>query len=212
VAVVAPVLKPPSLVLVALLSLSTLAGVAFVGAWSSDPLAAAFVTSALLLLGSSLGAAVGGRVAHAGHLLVVVVVSVLVDTFSVFHSFGPTAAVIERPQVIALIALPWPVLGESEISPVLGVADGVFAALYLSAARRHGLGVMRIAIAVACGLVATAVTVVATQRSIPALVGMGLAVLAACPRARRLPAEDRRLGWAIIIGLSVLWLGLWVVR
>ena len=211
-AVVTPVPGGRALVTALALSSAGIAGVAAARAGPDDPWGAAAVTACLLVAGAAVGSAVGGRVERAGHLLVVVVVSVLVDTFSVFHSFGPTAAAVARPRLIALIALPWPVLGTTEVAPVLGVGDVAFAALYLAAARRHELGVRRMALAVALGLVATAALVVVTGRPVPALLAMGAAVLALHPRARRLPAEDRRTGWTVIAGLGLLWLALWLFR
>ena len=107
--------------------------------------AAVAVTGALLTAGAAIGGAVGGRIEHPGHLLVVVVLSLLVDSFSVFHTAGPTAAVVARPELIAVLALPWPRFGTSEFLPVLGVGDVVFAALYMSTARQFGLPRLRTA-------------------------------------------------------------------
>ncbi len=174
------------------------------------PLGPVAVTVALLLAGGAVGGSVGGRIEHPGHLLVVAVVSLLVDTFSVYHPAGPTAAVVARPEALAVLALSWPMLGTSEIVPILGVGDVVFAALYLSASRRHGLGRGRTALALAAGLVVTLIAVVLTSVPIPALVGMGLAVLAVHPEARRLPAKDRRKGRIILAVLAALWLAVWL--
>ncbi len=166
-------------------------------------LQATVTTLALLVAGGALGAAVGGRIEHPGHLLPVVVVSLIVDSFSVFHSAGPTAAIVERPAVIALVALPWPVLGTTEIAPVLGVGDVVFAALYLAAARKFHLGLGRTVAALAVGLLITMMGVLFVSLPLPALVGMGLAMLAVHPRARKLPDKDRRKALLVMAILGV---------
>lgn len=69
---------------------------------------AAVVTCALLLGASCVGSVVAGGVEDPGHLLIVAVVFTLVDTFSVFHQVGPTAAIVENETLISLVALPWP--------------------------------------------------------------------------------------------------------
>lgn len=204
---VAPVVGWRSLALYAPLALATLGALVYVGEDVPQPLAASLVTFVLLFFGAMIGAAVGGRIEHAGHLLVVVVVSLMVDSFSVFHSAGPTAAVVERPALIAVLALPFPVFGTSMIAPVLGVGDVVFAGLYMAASRRFSLGARRTAIAIASGLVATLIAVTLIELPLPALVGMGVAVLIAHPRAWHLPKKDRKRA---LIGMALL-VSLWLV-
>jgi hypothetical protein len=193
-------------------SVAALGAVAWYGEDQPRAASAVVVTAALLLAGAVIGGAVGGRIEHPGHLIAVAAVSVLVDSFSVLHPAGPTAAVVARPEAIAVVALPWPVLGSREIVPVLGVGDVVFAALYLAASRRFGLGVGRTAIAVGLGLIATMVGVMATRLPLPALVGMGIAVVAAHPRARRLPPKDRKQALVVFGVLALLWVLLWLRR
>jgi hypothetical protein len=202
-AAVAPTVGPRALAAVLAGALGALGGLAAFGEALPAALQAVAVTFVLLVSGATLGGAVGGRVEDAGHLLPVVVVSLLVDAFSVFHSAGPTAAVAERPALIALVALPFPVLGTGDYAPVLGVGDVVFAALYVAASRKVGLGVRRTIAALAVGLLATMIGVLVTALALPALVGMGAAVLVAHPAAWRLPAQDRRKAIAIMIALAV---------
>jgi hypothetical protein len=211
-ATVAPVSSWKELLVVMPLTVAVLYGVFRLGSDSSSPqvLSAVVVTAALLVGGASLGGAVGGRIEHPGHLLAVVVVSLLVDTFSVFHSAGPTAAVVERPEMLVLLALPFPVLGTEVIAPVLGVGDVIFAALYMAAARRFDLGLRRTAIALAVGLLVTMTAVMITALPLPALVGMGIAVLLVHPRARRLPKRDRRKAIIVMGVLGALWLFLFL--
>jgi len=208
----APSARPFGLV-IALAGMGAGLGVtALLGAREGEPVPAALVTASLLVGGATLGAAVGGRVEHPGHLLVVAEVSLLVDAFSVFHTFGPAAAAASRPEVIALVALPWPVLGTSHVVPVLGVGDVIFAGLYMAASRRHGLGRLRTALALEIGLLVTGVAVLLTEMPIPALPAMGAAVLVAHPKARKLPPQDRHKGWIVIAVLTGLWLASWLFR
>jgi len=208
----APVLSWKGVVVSIVAGIIALGAVAWYGEHIHSAVEAVIVTVVLLTAGSIVGATVGGRIEHPGHLLAVVVVSVLVDTFSVFHPAGPTAAVVSRPAVIALLALPWPVFGTDVFAPVLGVGDIVFAALYFATTRRYELGMWRTALALALGLLATMVGVMVAQVPLPALVGMGVAMLVAHPKARRLPREDRRKALWVLGALVLLWLFLFLRR
>jgi len=162
---------------------------------------------ALLAGGSTLGAALGARVAHAGYLLPVAVVSALADAVSVLHPAGPSAAVATDASVAALLALPAPVPDLGWV-PILGVGDVVFTALYVSAARRHGLGVARTLGALALGFAATMIAVVQTERALPALPFLGVALVLVVPEARAIPAVERRTAWSVMIGCGVAALAL----
>lgn len=142
------------------------------------------VLAGLLILGTGLGAAIGRRIQEPAHLLFVALVSGVADTLSVVQPGGISKAIAEEPAALALLALPWPLLGTSEIAPLLGVSDVVFASLYLHAARTHGLSVPRTWLALAVAFAATAVLVVLTERTIPVLPLLGLGVVAVQPRAR----------------------------
>jgi hypothetical protein len=207
---VAPVVGRISLAAVTLPVVGVLVTLYLGGEQIPPPFGAGVVTISLLLFGGVLGGAVGGRIEHPGHLLAVAVVSLLVDTFSVYHPAGPTAAVVAQPRALAVLALPWPMLGGDEIVPILGVGDVVFAALYVSASRRHSLGTRRTAAALAAGLMVTMIAVIFSGLPIPALVGMGLAVLAVHPAARRLPEKDRRLGRIVLGIMTSLWVVVWL--
>lgn len=209
-AFVAPTLGRPALSFVVLTAVGLLVLLFMRGEEVPAPLGAVAVTAILLFAGAVVGGTVGGRIEHPGHLLVVAVVSFLVDTFSVYHPAGPTAAVVAQPRALAVLALPWPMLGTEEIAPILGVGDVVFAALYLSASRRHGLGMGKTVVAVALGLAVTMCAVILSGVPIPALVGMGLAVLIVHPRARKLPAADRKKGRIILAVLALIWVLVWV--
>lgn len=91
------------------------------------------------------------------------------------------------------------------------MGDITFAALYLAAARRHGLPVSRTLVALALGLAATLATVLLTGIGVPALPFLGLAVVLAHPEARRIPHPDRPkalVGIAIVVLLfgALAWL------
>lgn len=207
---VAPVLGWRGVLVTVVSSVVALLALLFYGEHLHDAVEAMVVTASLLTAGAVVGATVGGRIEHPGHLLAVVVVSVLVDTFSVFHAAGPTAAVVSRPAVIALLALPWPVFGTTNLAPVLGVGDIIFSALYFATTRRFELGMLKTAVALAVGLLATMVGVMVTEMSLPALVGIGVAMVVAHPRARRLPKEDLKKALWVIGPLALLWVLLWL--
>ncbi len=153
--------------------------------------AAMIVTVALLAAGTLVGGVVGGAIERAGHLLVVAILSAIVDAFSVLSTSGPTAQILEVDAAVNVLLLPWPMLGAGSVEPILGVGDITFAAIYLGAARRHGLSIRRTVLALACGLAATAMAVLVTERGLPALPFLGAAVVIAHPEARRVPREDR---------------------
>lgn len=144
---------------------------------------------------------IGARIQAAGHLLFVAIVSSAMDAFSVYAPAGPTAALIATPHAIQLLALPWPMLGTPDIVPILGVGDVVFAALYRSAARAHGINPARTLAALACGFALTLGALLILQQPIPALPFVGLSFVALVREARAVPSTDRRTGWA---GIAVL--------
>lgn len=177
----------------------------------SSVLGAAIVTCALLLGASCVGSVVGGGVEHAGHLLIVAVVFTLVDTFSVFHDAGPTAAIVENETLISLVALPWPQLGArtTTIEPFLGMGDVIATALFVAVARRHGLDVRRTAAALFGALALTMAIVLLTELPIPVLPFMAFGVLLVHPEARRLRREDRKPALLGLVGLMLVYLAIW---
>lgn len=165
-------------------------------------IAASALVLALLTIGGTLaGAGIGWRIAHPGHLVVVAIASSLADLWSVLTPGAPSATVVEDAPTLTAIAIGFPMLGTLAIEPLLGVGDVVFVALYLAAARKHGLGVGRTCVALALAFVATGVTVIVLQRALPALPFLGAAVLIAHPAARLPPAHERR---SAVIGVGVL--------
>jgi len=192
---------PPRALLLAGAAMGALALLAVVAATLPPTLTAALVTVTLLTLGTSAGGVVGNAIEKPGHLLVVAAVSAAVDALSVLHPRGPTAQIIQSDAAVGVLILPWPILGTTHIDPVLGVGDVAFAAIYLVAARRHGLSIRRSVLALSLALAATLVAVLVTARGIPALPFFGAAMVLAHPEARRLDPPDRKRA---LIGLAAL--------
>ncbi len=192
--------------------LGSSAGVVALGDALPELAAAALVTSSLLFAGTLLGSVVGGAVEHAGHLVIVAVVSALVDVFSVLHPSGPTAQIVRIEAAVSVLALPWPMLGTARVEPILGIGDVTFAAIYLAAARRHALSRRRTLLALACGLAVTLVVVVVAERGVPALPFLGAAFVLAHPEARRVPPGDRRAALLGVVGIVLLFAALLALR
>jgi len=162
------------------------------------------VLAGLLAGGTVLGCVIGSRVQAAGHMIFVAIVSSAADVFSVFSPAGPTAALMEQPAALSLLVLPWPMVGSREIAPILGVGDVVFAALYRSAARAHGLSSGRTLLAMCVGFAMTLGTLLWVEMPIPALPFFGLAYVLAHPEARRVPEADRKQGWLAVTALLLV--------
>jgi hypothetical protein len=161
------------------------------------PLAAVGVLAALSISGSALGAFVGSRIQHPGHLLFVALVSGLADVLSVTQPSGVSRAIAEQPQALALLALPWPMLGTHDTPPFLGVGDVIFTSLYWSASRKHGLSLCRTALALVLGYALVTWTVIALARPIPVLPFLGACMLLVHSQARTPAAQDRRGAWTV---------------
>jgi hypothetical protein len=166
---------------------------------------------ALLALGSALGTWVGASIEQPGHLLFVAIVSSVADMFSVTHPDGPSAQIARQPEALALLALPWPMLGMRHAAPLLGVGDVVFTSLYWSAARRHHLPLKRTLFALTCAYFVTVVAVLATARPIPVLPLLGASMLLAHAAARTPHSHDRKRGLWLMTALAV-GLAVWVLR
>lgn len=180
-------------------------------AQGSGLLAALAVTAALLAGASLVGGVVGGLIEHPGQLLFVAIVSGAADVASVFHPTGPSATIADTPAALALIALPWPMLGTGELQPLLGAGDVVFTALYLTSSKRHGMSVGRTALALMAAYVAAMSLVLLLERVVPVLPLLGLAVVLAQPRARTPSERDRKRGY-VIAGLVVVMVAVLLLR
>lgn len=176
------------------------------------PVEACAINLALLVFGSLLGSAVGGRVDHAGHLVLLAWVASVVDLGSVFAPEGPTAQIIASPEVaLPLVTLSWPIFGTGGIEPLIGLGDVTIAALYGAAARATHLPRLRVALGLLGGFTLTFAALVVFERALPALPMLSLgAVLALAPHSLRVPPADRRKGLAFA-GVLTLLVGLRLV-
>jgi hypothetical protein len=192
---------------------SALVGLGWVG-WSGggQPVHAAIVLAALLVLGSMLGQTVGAAIEQPGHLLFVALVSSIADAASVLHPSGPSATLIQSEQALSLLALPFAFLGTDATPPLLGVGDVVFAALYVACARRHRLASVRTLTALALAFAVTMGGVFVAELPGPARPFLGAAMLIAHPEARRPPVGDRWRGFAVLGLLVALVLALFALR
>ncbi len=187
-----------------LVVVAALLGLLLVRAFGGPGVGASLCVLVLLLcFGSVAGAAVGGAIEEPGHLLFVALVSSLADTFSVTQPEGPSAALVSSPEALSLLALSWPMLGTSQIAPLLGVGDVLFASLYLAAARAHALPGRRTVLALGLGFLVTMLTVIVTELPIPALPFLGAAMLLVHPAARLPPARDRRKAFAMVFLMAL---------
>lgn len=169
-----------------------------------DAYPALCVLIGLLVLGTGLGALIGRRIQHPSHLLFVALVSSVADVLSVTQPGGISKAIADEPRALALLALPWPLLGTSEIAPFLGVSDVVFASLYLHASRAHVLPMLRSIVALFLGFAVTSALVLLFQRPIPVLPLLGASIVLAQPRARAASAEDLRRGAWVLAALALV--------
>lgn len=185
--------------------LALLAAAALAGPALPAVAGAALVNLALCALAHAVGASIGRRVAHPGHLLPACAVAAAADVASLVHPAGPSHAIAESERALAFFALGFPVPGTRLVAPTLGVGDLVFLALVFGVASAHRLSLARAALAGAAGLVLAGLAGALSAGlglPIPALVPIGAAVVAGLPEARRLRAEDRRPA-AVAIAVAV---------
>jgi hypothetical protein len=179
------------------------------------PVEACAINVALLGFGALLGGAVGGRVDHAGHLVLLAWVASVVDVLSVFAPEGPTAQMVQSPEVaLPLVTLSWPIFGTASVEPLIGVGDVTIATLYAAAARATHLPRVRVVLGLLLGFALTFAALVVFERALPALPMLSFAVvLALAPHSLRVPPADRKKGFAfaaLVTVLAVARLGAWV--
>lgn len=178
------------------------------------PVEACAINVALLTFGGLLGGAVGGRVDHAGHLVLLAWVASVVDTVSVFAPEGPTAQIVASPELaLPLVTLSWPIFGTASVEPLIGVGDVTIATLYAAAARATGLPRARVVLGLLVGFALTFAALVVWERALPALPMLSFAVvLALAPRSLRVPPADRKKGFAfaaLVTALAIARLATW---
>lgn len=171
----------------------------------SSAISAIAIDAALLAIGHAVGASIGRRVAHPGHLLPACAIAAAADVASVLHPAGPSRAIASSERALTWFALGFPVPGTRAVAPVIGLGDLVFIALVLGVVAAHRLSLLRAAVAAAAGIALAGVLSAILERPIPALVTIGAATVAGVPEARRLRAEDRRVaGVSVMIAAGVL--------
>lgn len=172
------------------------------------PESAGLATAALLWTGSLLGAALGARIEKAGHVAAVAAVSGLADLWSVYDPAGPSAVLAqklaEQPEQISAFALCFPLLGTSNIPPLIGAGDLLFCALYLAAFERHGLALWRAIVGMALAFAAGMALLLWLERPLPLLPLLGAAVVLVDPRARSLEKREGRTVLAVLGFVSAL--------
>ncbi len=201
----------PALRSVPLAAIAGLAAAYALGRRGEPELAGLVASIAVLWIGGWLGAAIGRVVSDVGHLAAVAFVAAAADLWSVGSAAGPSHALVTTvdPALLRLAALSAPVVATSGPAAMLGAGDVVFAALYLAAARRHGLSVGRTFAAIAVGLLAAGAGALLLARPVPALPLLGLLVIAVHWRAIRVRKADRPATW-VAAALCVGALGWWM--
>lgn len=100
------------------------------------------VNVAKVVFASALGLWLAGGIARASWVVIVAGAVTVVDIVSVYSPVGPTRTILEQgPRVVGwfTVALAWPGYAVSHGYTALGVADLIFFAFYLGAARRFSL-------------------------------------------------------------------------
>jgi hypothetical protein len=159
----------------------------------------------LMSAACALGVQVGSRVESAGHILPVALLSAAVDLWSVTAASGPTHVIVQTPALLKLLTVRAAIPPSREPVPQIGFGDEVFVALYVTIGARFGLPVRKTAAALAGGIVAAGLLAALLQAPVPALPMLGLAMVAAHPASRRVPARDRRAAIfaAVVLAASV---------
>lgn len=205
-----PAMRAPWLAAL-VLPVGTLAIVAALEQSQAGLVGVAAVAASLLVGGTLVGAVIAGGVRSAGHLFVVFWVSSLADVYSVLSPSGPSSHVVASEAALSLVAISWPIFGTDAIEPVLGVGDLIMTALYLVAARRHGLDTRKTALALAIGYAGTLLLLFASGRALPALPMLGIAVVSMHPEARTLPREEWRVASVGLAIATLFFAALWIL-
>ncbi|MFI5303043.1 MAG: hypothetical protein ACHREM_33555, partial [Polyangiales bacterium] len=93
------------------------------------------VDVALVVFAVAVGAAIGTRIEHVGHLLPAGFIAAAADVSSVASPEGLTHKILESDWSLSFLAVSFPTPNTPTFSPVLGVGDLLFVALVLGAVR-----------------------------------------------------------------------------
>ena len=177
---------------------------AFAFAGVNGAIAAVVVDTAIVALAWAIGATIGRRIEHPGHLLPACVVVACADAASVVSAWGPTHAIAESERALSVMAISFPVPGEASVAPALGVGDLVFMAIVLGAAAVHGLSLVRTALLCGAGTLIAGAASAVLATAVPALLPIGAAVVIGLPAARQVRLHERRVAaLAMVIAVSV---------
>lgn len=151
-------------------------------------------TLSVLVVGLSLGSAIGQRVPAASHLLPVGLVSSAMDLWSALAPEGVTNTITSAPDPawLRILTMNAPVVPSRALEPMLGFGDVVFAGLYLAAANKHQLSTRKMHVALAIAFALAGALVIVAARPLPALPFLALTVVIANPEARKVAVEDRK--------------------
>jgi hypothetical protein len=156
------------------------------------------------------GGFIGRRVEHPAHVFPACAVAAAADIASVLSPEGPSNAVAKSETAISLFALASAVPGTTATAFVLGIGDLIFAAIVLGVAARHGLSLVRVGALVLAAFAAALAASAVFLAPIPALVPVGVFVVAGVPEFRRLQKKDRRAAAfaiaaaaAVVIGVAI---------
>lgn len=162
------------------------------------------VDVALVVGAVSIGALVGTRIEHAGHLLPAGFIGAAADVASIASPQGVTHQILESERSLSFAALSFPVPGTTAFAPVLGVGDLIFVALALGALRRHTDRAARGALLAYVGVALAGLVSALTAVPVPALPMIAGAIVIGVPEARATRPKERGITRAACIGSVVV--------
>src|SRR5690606_19994305 len=107
-------------------------------------------------------------------------------------------------RALAVLALPFPVLGTDDVVPTLGAGDLVFVGLILGVAAKHGISRFRTYVAAMVGVLLAGLASALLEAAVPALPAIGLAALVGIPQARAVPPRDRKVATVAVVAAATL--------
>ena len=166
-------------------------GLACIGALGLTRWLVPLQTGCLVAIGYAVGSFIGGRVQFPGHMLPAAAVAAAADVASVLSPEGPSQAALSSDTAMSVLALAGPIPGTHAFTFVLGVGDLVFIALVLRVAVVHVVPLSRVVSGAAAGLALAFAASALFALAIPALVPIGLGVVAFTPDFRRIRKRER---------------------
>jgi len=186
---------------IAAVAAATLVGIAVAQPRSGAAMLAA--DTSLVSLAWALGASLGRRVQHAGHLLPASVVAASADLVSVLSPEGPSHAIATSDRALSVLAIWFPVPASVAVAPALGIGDLLFMGLVMGVAVAHDLPYGRAVLCCAWGTALAGSAAAILGVPVPALLPIAAAVLVGLPAARPLRAVDRSAArWSMLIAVS----------